>query len=76
MVSDKLSEFEILPLETFGIAYDYESILHYPRKGFGVTGTEETITPKDPNASVGQRDHLSERDVAKIRAYYECGTKG
>jgi hypothetical protein len=44
-------------------AYDYGSIMHYPRNAFGVNGAE-TITPKDPNAQIGQRTALSPGDVA------------
>ena len=43
-------------------AYDYGSIMHYPRTAFGVNGAE-TITPTDPNAQIGQRTGLSAGDV-------------
>jgi hypothetical protein len=44
-------------------AYDYGSIMHYPRTAFGVGGAE-TITPTDPNAQIGQRTALSAGDIA------------
>jgi hypothetical protein len=44
-------------------AYDYGSIMHYPRTAFGVSGAE-TITPTDPNAQIGQRTALSAGDIA------------
>lgn len=44
-------------------AYDYGSIMHYPRDAFGVGGAE-TITPVDPAAQIGQRVALSAGDVA------------
>jgi Astacin (Peptidase family M12A) len=44
-------------------AYDYGSIMHYPRNAFGVGGAE-TITPVDPNAQIGQRTALSPGDIA------------
>jgi hypothetical protein len=43
-------------------AYDYGSIMHYPRNAFGVGGAE-TITPVDPNAQIGQRTALSPGDI-------------
>ena len=43
-------------------AYDYGSIMHYPRTAFGVNGAE-TITPTDPNAQIGQRTGLSPGDI-------------
>ncbi|GIG36841.1 Dot/Icm T4SS effector Zinc-dependent metalloprotease LegP [Cellulomonas pakistanensis] len=44
-------------------AYDYGSIMHYPRDAFGVGGAE-TITPVDPAAQIGQRVALSAGDIA------------
>lgn len=44
-------------------AYDYGSIMHYPRNAFGVGGAE-TITPVDPAAQIGQRVGLSPGDIA------------
>jgi hypothetical protein len=43
-------------------AYDYGSIMHYPRTAFGIGGAE-TITPTDPNAQIGQRTALSAGDI-------------
>lgn len=40
-------------------AYDYGSVMHYPR----LTGFYPT---KEPNAPIGQRDGLSDRDVAVV----------
>lgn len=54
-------------------AYDYGSIMHYPRTAFSKNG-QETITPTDPNAVIGQRDGLSPGDVAGVRQMYPaCG---
>lgn len=54
-------------------AYDYGSIMHYPRTAFGRNGAE-TITPVDPNAQIGQRTALSAGDLAAVRAIYPaCG---
>ncbi len=44
-------------------AYDYGSIMHYPRNAFGVGGAE-TITPTNPAAQIGQRTALSAGDIA------------
>jgi hypothetical protein len=43
-------------------AYDYGSIMHYPRTAFGIGGAE-TITPTDPTAQIGQRTALSAGDI-------------
>jgi hypothetical protein len=44
-------------------AYDYGSIMHYPRTAFSTDGSD-TITPTDPAASIGQRVALSAGDIA------------
>lgn len=54
-------------------AYDYGSIMHYPRTAFSKNG-QETITPVDPNAQIGQRNALSPGDIAAVQAMYPgCG---
>jgi hypothetical protein len=50
-------------------AYDYGSIMHYPRTAFSANG-QETITPLDASAQIGQRNGLSPGDIAAIRALY------
>lgn len=49
-------------------AYDYNSIMHYPRWAFSRNG-EDTITPH-ANVEIGQRDELSEGDIAAIEHLY------
>ncbi|MEK7748234.1 MAG: M12 family metallopeptidase, partial [Nitrospirota bacterium] len=45
-------------------AYDYGSIMHYPRTAFSIDGTD-TITPiNPPGAAIGQRTGLSAGDIA------------
>ena len=46
-------------------AYDYGSIMHYPRNAFSANG-QDTITPADPNAQIGQRTGLSAGDIAAV----------
>jgi hypothetical protein len=54
-------------------AYDYGSIMHYPRDAFSANGLD-TITPTDPNAQIGQRNGLSPGDIAGVRSMYpSCG---
>lgn len=44
-------------------AYDYASIMHYPRAGFSIDGSD-TITPVDATATIGQRNTLSAGDIS------------
>lgn len=56
-------------------AYDYGSIMHYPRTAFSRNG-QETITPTDPSAQIGQRNGLSAGDIAAVAAMYPgCSVK-
>jgi hypothetical protein len=50
-------------------AYDYGSIMHYPRKAFSKNG-QDTIVPTNAGAQIGQRDGLSPGDIAAVRAMY------
>jgi hypothetical protein len=55
--------------------YDYGSVMHYPRTAFSSNG-QDTITPTNPNAQIGQRNGLSSGDIAGVRALYPlCGHK-
>jgi hypothetical protein len=49
-------------------AYDYGSIMHYPRDAFSVDGSD-TITPVDPTAQIGQRTALSAGDIAAANSF-------
>lgn len=54
-------------------AYDYGSIMHYPRTAFSKNG-QDTIVPTNPSAIIGQRSGLSANDIAGVRALYPlCG---
>lgn len=54
-------------------AYDYGSIMHYPRKAFSKNGND-TIVPVDASAVIGQRNGLSALDRAAVAALYpQCG---
>jgi hypothetical protein len=49
-------------------AYDYGSIMHYPRTAFSRNG-QDTIIPAGGQA-IGQRNGLSAGDIAAVRAMY------
>ncbi|KAJ8734102.1 hypothetical protein PYW07_014653 [Mythimna separata] len=53
----------------YGVAYDYESVMHYPAKAFSVNGNE-TIIPTKENVTIGQRHGLSESDILKLNKMY------
>lgn len=50
-------------------AYDYASIMHYPRQAFSKNG-KDTIVPKGDQV-IGQRESLSAGDIAAVAQMYE-----
>jgi hypothetical protein len=46
-------------------AYDYGSIMHYPRNAFSANG-KDTIVPTRPGAEIGQRNGLSAGDIRAL----------
>ncbi|MGM8838787.1 MULTISPECIES: M12 family metallopeptidase [Thermus] len=52
-------------------AYDYDSVMHYSARAFSKNG-QLTIRPKNgvPPERLGQRQGLSQGDIAAIQAYY------
>lgn len=49
--------------------YDYQSIMHYGAYAFSKNG-EKTIVPLVEGVEIGQRNKLSEKDIAAINAMY------
>jgi hypothetical protein len=49
--------------------YDYQSIMHYGPFSFSKNG-QQTIIPLIQSAEIGQRNKLSEKDIAAINAMY------
>jgi hypothetical protein len=49
--------------------YDYQSIMHYSAYAFSKNG-KKTIIPLVYGAEIGQRAHLSEKDIAATNAMY------
>ena len=50
-------------------AYDYGSIMHYPRNAFSSNG-QDTIIPVQGGAQIGQRTGLSPGDIAGVKMMY------
>jgi hypothetical protein len=59
---------------TFGFAYDFNSIMHYSNDSFGKNGAL-TMTRKDGKPLLVQHMGFSDYDVKKINLYYECAGK-
>ncbi|CAF0988822.1 unnamed protein product [Brachionus calyciflorus] len=64
-------KYQIDKVDYLNQLYDYDSVMHYEPKAFTSNGLP-TIVPKEINAKIGQRTHLSQIDIAEIRALYNC----
>ncbi|KAF4532823.1 hypothetical protein B566_EDAN002674, partial [Ephemera danica] len=73
---NKLTEEEV---NSLGLPYDYDSIMHYARNTFSKGTYLDTIQPREQASSkkspeIGQRIRLSEGDVAQTNLLYKCST--
>ncbi|XP_054716859.1 tolloid-like protein 1 [Uloborus diversus] len=67
---NKLTEEEV---NSLGLNYDYESIMHYARNTFSKSTALDTILPvKGRGVEIGQRLRLSPGDVAQTNSLYKC----
>ncbi|XP_022906933.2 protein tolkin-like [Onthophagus taurus] len=70
---NKLNEEEV---NSLGLTYDYDSIMHYARNTFSKGTYLDTIQPVDmpsrKRPEIGQRLRLSEGDIAQTNLLYKC----
>ncbi|KAF2882789.1 hypothetical protein ILUMI_23301 [Ignelater luminosus] len=61
-------------LTSFGVTYDYNSLMHYSGKSLSSNGLPTMTAIKDPNIQLGPRLHakFSKKDVEKIHLMYNC----
>ncbi|XP_057368842.1 hatching enzyme 1.2-like isoform X2 [Daphnia carinata] len=57
---------------TLGLAYDYGSVMHYPRGSFAIDSTVDVITPLIGTPIIGQRAGFSSLDLQKLNKLYNC----
>ena len=71
IIEDKKFNFDIpdSSISKDTIAYDYDSIMHYGAFAFA-KGALPTIVPKESGVTIGQRNGLSQDDIAAIAAMY------
>jgi len=55
---------------TYNQTYDYGSLMHYSKYAFAKDPNIPTIIPADPEAEIGQREILSDKDIYKVNAMY------
>jgi len=54
----------------YNMTYDYGSLMHYSAYSFASNPSIPTIIPVDPDAQIGQRQGMSDKDIYKINAMY------
>ena len=72
---DNFQKYSHPTIDVLGTKYDYNSIMHYGRLAFS-SNSEPTIKAVgNPGMELGQRDGLSEVDIIKLNALYDCKSK-
>lgn len=70
---NKLNEEEV---NSLGLTYDYDSIMHYARNTFSKGTYLDTIQPIDvpgrKRPEIGQRVRLSQGDIDQTNLLYKC----
>lgn len=66
-------------MNSLGLAYDYDSIMHYAKNTFSKGTYLDTILPMESHGKkrpeIGQRVRLSEGDIAQTNLLYKCQSK-
>ncbi|KAF6203994.1 hypothetical protein GE061_002333 [Apolygus lucorum] len=57
---------------TYGVAYDYDSVMHYPKWAFSKNDKDTIRAKNDTERELGQRIGATEGDFEKIRLMYNC----
>ncbi|XP_027214325.2 zinc metalloproteinase nas-4 isoform X2 [Penaeus vannamei] len=58
-------------IQSLGVGYDLESIMHYGPYAFAKEG-KPTIIPRETGVEMGQRRGFSKRDIEKLQKLYNC----
>lgn len=63
-------------MNSLGLPYDYDSIMHYAKNTFSKGTYLDTILPMENHGKkrpeIGQRIRLSEGDIAQTNLLYKC----
>ena len=62
-------------VDSLGVGYDYNSIMHYDHNLFAHSYELSTIEAKDPNIPVGGGRTLSDLDCNQTNLLYQCPGK-
>ena len=57
---------------TFGLPYDYYSVLHYHDREFAIDRSRKTLEPIVGEPVIGQAVEMSKMDILKLNKLYRC----
>ena len=60
-------------IDSQGVGYDYNSIMHYDRNAFARFTSFDTMRARDPTIPIGLARELSELDILQTNRLYNCG---
>ncbi len=60
-------------IDSQGVGYDYNSIMHYDRDSFATFIGFDTMRARDPTIPIGMARELSELDIIQTNRLYNCG---
>ena len=69
------ADFKKLRFKTFGLPYDYTSVMHYASDAYAIKEDVPTLKPKKPSVNItmmGQRIGLSRADIIRVKIPYKC----
>lgn len=61
-------------INSFGVSYDYASVMHYGSYAFSRYPGRKTIESKPAGKKLGQRNGLSYKDKQQVQLLYGCST--
>ena len=67
---NKKAENEV---DSLGVGYDYNSIMHYDRDFFARFAGFDTLRARDRSIPIGMARELSELDIVQTNRLYSCG---
>ncbi|XP_055349302.1 zinc metalloproteinase nas-14-like [Paramacrobiotus metropolitanus] len=72
IATEDKGQFEKRTGKTYGLPYDYQSVMHYELKAFAKDPNFPTLIPKVKGMKMGQNENLTPLDLARIYKRFNC----
>ena len=63
-------------VNSYGVNYDFQSVMHYPSNAFAKHPGLETMKSKNGNRQLGNTQGLTEKDIKQVQRMYKCWSSG